>query len=115
GEQNKVFVSAGRLELSAPGKVISQNTSPSVAASVGIFLTSKASPDLVIDPPQLVDIFGTYLDNQGKAVASFAAGNGVDFAIVDASGAKIAIPAGAVYRFNSCAVGTSQCSGATQL
>jgi hypothetical protein len=82
---------------------------------VGIFLTAKASPDLVIDPPSLVDVFGTFLDSSGHAVSSFAAGGGVDFAIVDASGNPIAAPAGATYRFNSCMVGTSQCSAATQL
>jgi hypothetical protein len=113
GELNKVFVSAGRLELSAAGKVVNQDTSSDVSQSVGIFLTSKASPDLVIDPPKLVDIFGSFLGKKGSTVTSFAAGAGVDFTIVDPLGAPTTGPAGAVYKFNSCAVGTSLCSAAS--
>ncbi|HEY0435770.1 MAG TPA: hypothetical protein VGC92_03970, partial [Phenylobacterium sp.] len=95
--------------------VVSQNTSPNLTQAVGIFLTAKSSPALIIDPPSLVDVFGTFLDAGGKPVSSFAAGGGVDFVIVDGNGNPIAPPAGATYRFNSCMVGTTQCSAATQL
>jgi hypothetical protein len=48
-------------------------------------------------------------------VSSFSAGAGVAFAIVDAAGNPASAPASAVYRFNSCAVGTSQCSAAASV
>ena len=115
-EQNRVLVAAGTLELSASGKVVSQNTAPTSAQSVGLFLTAgNGQPDLLIDPPQLVDLYGSFISQAGVVVSSFSAGAGVAFAIVDAAGNPASAPAGAVYRFNSCAVGTSQCSAAASV
>ena len=114
-EQNRVLVAAGRLELSASGKVVSQNTAPSPALSVGLFLNGAAAPDLIIDPPQLVDLYGSFVGPAGVVVSSFSAGTALAFAVVDAAGNPTAAPLGAVYRFNSCAVGTSQCSAASQI
>jgi filamentous hemagglutinin family protein len=114
-ELNKVFVSTGRLELSAAGKVVNQNTSNDMTQSVGIFLTNKASPSLVIDPPSLVDIFGSFLGKSGAPVTGFPAGAGIDFIIVDATGKSVPIPAGAIFHFDSCTLGTSSCSGASTL
>ena len=114
-ELNKVFLSAGRIELSAAGKVVNQNTSSDPTQTVGIFLTSKSSPDLVIDPPQIVDIFGSFLGKTGgTTVTSFNAGSGLDFTVVNSQGQPTSIPTGASYRFNSCTVGTSNCTGATK-
>ena len=117
-EQNRVLVAAGDLELSAAGKVVSQNTGATPAQSVGLFLTGKpgattVTPDLIIDPPQLVDLYGSFVGQGGQVVSSFSAGAGVAFTIVDAAGNPTSAPAGAVYRFDSCALGTSQCSAAT--
>ena len=110
-EQNRVLVAAGKLELSASGKAVSQNTAPTTAQSVGLFLIAhNGEPDLLIDPPQLVDLYGSFISQSGAVVTSFSAGSGVAFAIVDAAGNPAAMPAGAVYRFNSCGLGTSQCS-----
>ncbi|HEX2816926.1 MAG TPA: hypothetical protein VHN39_11050, partial [Phenylobacterium sp.] len=76
-EQNRVLVAAGKLELSASGKVVSQNTAPSVAQSVGVFLTAgNGQPDLLIDPPQLVDVYGSFISQSGAVVSSFSAGAG---------------------------------------
>jgi filamentous hemagglutinin family protein len=112
-EQNRVLVVAGTLELSAAGKVVSQNTAPTPIQSVGLFLTGKTGqPDLLIDPPQVVDLYGSFVSQAGVVVSSFSAGSGLPFAVIDSSGNPTAAPAGAVFRFNSCAVGTSQCSAA---
>ena len=115
GEASRVFIATAKLEVSATGKVVQQNTSAVRGQSVGLFLTGKASPALLIDPPQVVELFGGYLDASGKFITSFSAGGGVDFKIVDAAGAPVAKPAGAIYRFNTCAVGTQECSGAAAL
>jgi filamentous hemagglutinin family protein len=120
GEQNRVLVAAGTLELSASGKVVSQNTAPTPDRSVGLFLTGKpgattVTPDLIIDPPQLVDLYGAFVGQGGQVVSSFSAGAGVAFSIVDSSGNPTSVPAGAVYRFDSCTLGTSQCSAATSV
>ena len=117
-EQNRVLVAAGDLELSASGKVVSQNTAPTSDQSVGLFLTGKpqsttVTPDLIIDPPQLVDLYGSFVGQGGQVVSSFSAGAGVAFSIVDSAGNPTSVPAGAVYRFDSCAIGTNQCSAAT--
>ena len=117
-EQNRVLIAAGDLELSASGRVVSQNTGPTTDQSVGLFLTGKpgattVTPDLIIDPPQLVDLYGSFVGPGGQVVSSFSAGAGVAFAIVDGSGNPTSAPAGAVYRFDSCALGTSQCAAVT--
>jgi len=110
-EQNRVLVTAGTLELSAAGKVVSQNTAPISQQSVGLFLNGKsAGPDLLIDPPQLVDVYGSFISQAGVLVTSFTAGAQAPIAIVDSAGNPATAPVGAVYRFNSCTVGTSQCS-----
>jgi uncharacterized membrane protein YgcG len=109
-----VLVVAGTLELSAAGKVVSQNTAPTPLQSVGLFLTGKTgAPDLLIDPPQVVDLYGSFISQSGVVVSSLSAGSGVPFAVIDSSGNPAVAPVGAVYRFNSCTVGTSQCSAAT--
>ena len=115
GEASRVFISTAKLEVSATGKVVQQNTSAVRGQSAGLFLTGKASPALLIDPPQVVELFGGYLDASGKFITSFSAGGGVDFKIVDAAGAPVAKPDGAIYRFNSCTVGTQDCGGAAAL
>jgi|GEM_PF-2550565 len=110
-EQNRVLITAGTLELSAAGKVVSQNTAPISQQSVGLFLNGKsAGPDLLIDPPQLVDLYGSFISQAGVLVTSFTAGAQAPIAIVDSAGNPATAPVGAVYRFNSCTVGTSQCS-----
>ena len=111
-EQNRVMVTASLLEFSAPGKAVSQNTGSTPDQSVGLFLTGTASPKLILDPPTLVDIYGAYVSAAGVVITSFTAGGGLPILILDSSGNPIAQPDGAIYRFNSCAVGTSQCSGA---
>ncbi|HLZ73661.1 filamentous hemagglutinin N-terminal domain-containing protein [Phenylobacterium sp.] len=117
-EQNRVLVAAGDLELSASGKVVSQNTGPTPDQSVGLFLTGKpgataVTPDLIIDPPQLVDLYGSFVSQGGQVVSSFSAGAGVAFTIVDSAGNPTSAPLGAIYRFDSCTLGTNQCAGAT--
>jgi len=54
-----------------------------------------AAPVLLTDPPQVVKLFGSYLDASGKFITSFSAGGGLDFKIVDNTGAPVAKPDGA--------------------
>ena len=114
-EQNRVLVAAGDLELSAPGRVVSQNTATTADRSIGLFLTGKTSPSLILDPPQLVDLYGSLLGPGGSVVSSFPAGGVVSVAILDNAGNPTTAPAGSVYRFNSCAFDTNQCSAASEL
>ncbi|HZZ67064.1 MAG TPA: filamentous hemagglutinin N-terminal domain-containing protein [Phenylobacterium sp.] len=112
-ETDRVLISTGDLELSAAGKVVSQNTAPSPLQSVGIFLTGKsAATQLIIDPPQLLDIYGSFSSPSGAVVSGFTAGSTVAFSVVDAAGNPTTPPAGAAYRFDSCTIGTTQCSAA---
>lgn len=111
-EASKVFVSAGKLEVSADNKVVQQNTSPTGSAqAVGIFLSGKFDPALIIDPPKLVELWGAIGGQDGKVRKGAAANKALTFTIVDNSGAPVAKPDGANYRFNSCDVGSSLCGG----
>jgi filamentous hemagglutinin family protein len=112
-EQFHVFTAAGRLEVSADGKVVQQNTAPTLASPVGVLLTSKSSPNLIIDPPKTVQLFGAVIDPAGKLVSSFGAGSAITVAVVDNAGNPTSPPAGSKYTFNTCTVGTTQCSGST--
>lgn len=116
-EINKVFISTGKLEVSADSKVVQQNTAGlNFGQGVGVFFTGQFSgasnPALVIDPPKVVELWGAFAGADGKVVGGTPAGTGVSFVVVDASGAPISKPADANYRFNSCDVGTSNCSPA---
>jgi filamentous hemagglutinin family protein len=111
-EQYKVFAAMGRLEVSAENKVVQQNTAPlGTTDGVGLFLTGAASPALIIDPPNIVELFGAFSGNNGQTVSGIKAGSTLSFTVVDGNGLPIAIPPGAQYRFNSCEVGTSVCAG----
>lgn len=114
-EQNRVLVATGDLELSATDKVVSQNTAPTADQSIGLFLNGKGTPSLIIDPPLLVDLYGSFVTPTGAVVTNFTAGGGLAVAIVDTAGNPTTPPAGAVYRFNSCTVDTNQCAGAALL
>jgi len=111
-ERNLVRIAAGRLELSADGKVVSQNTGTTAGTSIGLYLTNKSNPNLIIDPPAVVDLFGVFEDPKGAPVSSFAAGSGVSFVVVDSNGNPVAAPADSTYKFNSCFLDTSKCTGA---
>jgi hypothetical protein len=111
-EASKVFVSAGKLEVSADNKVVQQNTSPTGSVqAVGIFLSGKFDPALIIDPPKLVELWGAIGGRDGKVSKGAAANKALTFTIVDNNGAPVAKPDGANYRFNSCEVGASLCGG----
>lgn len=110
GEQFKVFVAAGRLEVSAENKVVQQNTSPVFGQSVGLFLTGAASPSLIIDPPKLVDLYGALAGPDGKVTSGQTAGQGITFTVVDQQGQPTQAPPDSTYRFNSCKVGTGVCA-----
>ncbi len=112
-EQNLVRIAAGRLELSADGKVVSQNTGTTAGISIGLYLTNKSNPNLIIDPPAVVDLFGVFEDPKGAPVSSFTAGSAVSFSVVDANGNPTTPPADSAYKFNSCFLDTSKCTGAS--
>lgn len=110
-EQFKVFTATGRLEVSADNKVVQQNTAPNGSGQpIGIFLTGKFNPALIIDPPLLVELYGVVAGADGKVIGGQAASNALTFTVVDANGAPASKPSGAAYRFNNCDVGGGQCS-----
>jgi filamentous hemagglutinin family protein len=111
-EASRVFISTGKLEVSAANKVVQQNTAPLGAGQAGVFFTGKSNPALIIDPPRLLELWGALAGPDGKVLSGTAAGGAITFVVVDASGAPTAKPADASYRFNSCDVGTSTCSAA---
>ncbi|WP_296599944.1 filamentous hemagglutinin N-terminal domain-containing protein [Phenylobacterium sp.] len=109
-EVGKVFVATGRLEVSADGKAVQQNTAPvGSGGTAGLFFTGAFSPALIIDPPRIVELWGALAGADGKVVTGAAAGSGITFTVVDASGNPTTRPDGAQYRFNACDVGTNNC------
>jgi filamentous hemagglutinin family protein len=106
----KVYVSTGRLEVSADNKVVQQNAAPSGSVqSVGLLFTGQFRPALIIDPPKVVELWGAFAGQNGQFLNGAQANGALTFQIVDAAGNPIARPDGANYRFNSCDVGTSNC------
>ena len=109
-EIGKVFVSAGRLEVSADGKAVQQNTAPpGSGGTAGLYFTGAATPALIIDPPRLVELWGAIAGASGRVLTGAAAGAGISFTVVDTAGNPIPRPDGAAYRFNACDVGTTNC------
>ncbi|MEW5686351.1 MAG: filamentous hemagglutinin N-terminal domain-containing protein [Pseudomonadota bacterium] len=114
GEVNRVFVSAGKLEVSADNKVVQQNTSAlGGGQAVGVFFTGQSDPALIIDPPRLVELWGAFAGQGGQVVQGQSAGQAVTFTVVDTAGRPVPKPDGASYRFNSCDVGTTTCAPVT--
>lgn len=110
-EVGKVFVSAGRLEVSAEGKVVQQNTAPvGSGGTAGLYFTGQFTPQLIIDPPLLVELWGAFVGSGGQVVSGNTAGGALTFTVVDTSGQPTNRPDGATYRFNSCDVGTTNCA-----
>ena len=110
-EQFRVFAATGRLEVSADNKVVQQNTSlPGSSQPVGLFLSGKFNPALIIDPPKIVELNGVLAGPDGKVIGGAPAGGQVTFTVVDTNGAPATRPDGANYRFNSCNVGTNACT-----
>ncbi len=108
-ELSKVYVSTGRLEVSADNKVVQQNAAPSgTLQSVGLLFTGQFSPALIIDPPKVVDLWGAFANN-GQFLSGQQANGALTFTVVDNNGNQISQPLGATYRFNSCDVGTANC------
>lgn len=112
-EVGRVFVSAGRLEVSADAKVVQQNTAPiGSGGTAGLFFTGQFTPQLIIDPPRLVELWGAFVGPGGQVVSGNTAGGALTFTVVDTSGQPTTRPDGAAYRFNSCDVGTTNCAQA---
>jgi len=109
-EVGKVFVSTGRLEVSADGKAVQQNTAPpGSGGTAGLYFTGAFNPALIIDPPRLVELWGAIAGANGRVITGADAGAGISFTVVDTNGQPIARPDGASYRFNACDVGTTNC------
>lgn len=110
----KVYVSTGRLEVSADNKVVQQNAAPTGALqSVGLLFTGQFRPALIIDPPKVVDLWGVFVGQNGQFLNGAQANGELTFQVVDAAGNPISKPEGANYRFNSCDVGTTNCTAAS--
>ncbi len=97
----KVYVTAGELVISASGKVVQQNTSGTSVSASGLYLLNGVNSNniaLSIDPPVVVDLFGTIVNASGVPIDQISANQG--------SGVQLATPtAGQVptdYRFGGC-------------
>lgn len=109
-EVGKVFVATGRLEVSADGKAVQQNTAlPGSGGTAGLYFTGAFTPALIIDPPRLVELWGAIAGSDGRVTTGAAAGSGISFTVVDTNGQPTTRPDGASYRFNACDVGTTNC------
>ncbi len=100
-EVGKVYVTAGELVISATGKVVQQNTSGASASASGLYLLNGVNSNniaLSIDPPVIVDLFGTIVNASGVPMDQINANQG--------SGVQLATPTpGQVptdYRFGGC-------------
>jgi hypothetical protein len=109
-EIGRVFVSAGKLEVSSENKVVQQNTAPiGFGQAVGVFFTGQSSTSLIIDPPKIVELWGAFAVG-GNLVSGINAVKSLSFEIVDVNGNPISRPDGSIYRFNSCDVNSGSCN-----
>ena len=109
-EQFRIFAVAGKLEVSADNKVVQQNTALAGSLQpVGLFLTGKFNPALIIDPPKVVELNGVLAGPDGTVLGGSAVAGQITFTVVDTNGQPTAKPAGANYRVNSCDIGTNSC------
>jgi len=112
-EISKVYISTGRLEVSADNKVVQQNAAQSGSLqSVGLLFTGQFRPAVIIDPPKVVELWGAFTGQNGQVLNGAQANGALTFVIVDAAGNPISKPDGANYRFNSCDLGTTNCATA---
>ncbi len=96
-ERDRVFLTAGRLGLSASERIVQQNTG-TVAVPNGILITSAtATSGLAVTPARVVDLFGIFRDASGAFRPGFSP-------VVRSGGATSPI-----IRFNGCDVADTGC------
>ncbi len=109
-EIGRQFLVAGRLNASSSGKLVQQNTSGSRFEYSGVYLansrTGARGVVLTIDPPQVVDLFGSFVDANGVVQSGSTAARSL------ASASTIVTTQGAQpYRFNGCTISVSAVCG----
>jgi filamentous hemagglutinin len=119
GETGREFLVTGRLFAATNGKLVQQNTAAEPGDFAGIYLTNARPGQplgavLTIDPPSVVDLFGSYLDTTGKVQASLPAARGPDLVVVGLAPGE---PVPSDFHFNGCPVSQTaacQVAGAQQ-
>ena len=107
-EIGKMFVVAGRLDVSAGGAVVQQNTSGSATSFSGLYLTNgnpSAGVVLTVDPPTVIDLFGSFGAGDGTIVGGSQASRQIGFNVVGLT----SVPND--YRFNGCAISSTAVCG----
>ena len=110
-EVGKVFVAAGQLSIDAAGKVVQQNSSGSATSYSGLYLLnglSTARTALSIDPPSVVDLFGSFVNGSGVLTDGAQASRATGLQILGLVNAK-QVPDD--YRFNGCTISPSAVCG----
>jgi hypothetical protein len=105
-EIGQVYLASGRLAVTAGGKVVGQNTASAANSYSGVYLTNAPGPTgvvLTLDPPSVVDLFGSYVNMAGVTASGRTAAVGPELKVL-ATGNVLN------YRFNGCAIGLG-CGG----
>ena len=111
-EVGKVYVAAGQLNILAPGKVVQQNSSGSAGQYSGLYLLNGVSTSrtaLTLDPPSVVDLFGSYVNGSGSLTSGSEASRSTGLEIVGLSGLQAPVN----YRFNGCTISALAVCGVT--
>ncbi len=110
-EIGHVYVATGQLNIDATGKVVQQNTSGSLTSYSGLYLLNGVSASktaLSIDPPTVVDLFGSFVNAAGLLESGGQASRGAGLQV-------LGLPAGSRvpddYRFNGCEISPDAACG----
>ncbi len=110
-EIGKVYVATGQLSIDATGAVVQQNSSGSLSSYSGLYLLNGVSASktaLSIDPPTVVDLFGSFMNAAGLLESGAQASRGSGLQV-------LGLPAGSRvpddYRFNGCEISPDAACG----
>jgi hypothetical protein len=110
-EIGQVYVASGQLVIDAPGKVVQQNSSGSASSYSGLYLlngASKSQVALSLDPPSVVDLFGSFVNASGVLTSGVQASRGTGLQV-------LGLPTGTQvpdsYRFNGCVISPNAACG----
>ena len=103
-EVGHVYVATGQLNIDATGKVVQQNSSGSAGQYSGLYLLNGVSASktaLSIDPPSVVDLFGSFVNTLGVLADGTQAARSTGIQLLGLSGNGL-VPSD--YRFNGCTI-----------
>ncbi len=113
-EIGKVYVTTGQLNIDATGKVVQQNSSGSATSYSGLYLLNGVSASktaLSIDPPSVVDLFGSFVNTTGVLTSGAQASRSTGLQLLGLPGTGQVVPSD--YRFNGCTIDAVAACGST--